>query len=225
MTDPFMSGVLPRWQDGVIRLFDITPDEKWNGVLTTGLKIMTATLDVHIRNGLIVTNDDEAHFFDGHLEETQDENGRPGFVVDDRTFRGVFPYAAEGPVCIASYHMSFLLPLLGGPWDTPPWRMCLYRLARVFALDPEGDSGLETFARKVCGSAWEHSGADNWYDPPAVKRVLQARLVLAALLGLSRPNMLVALSCAHTLPPPVTEPFGRAPGWKTIAGEIFREFE
>lgn len=222
---PFAGGVLPRWQDGVIRLIDIAPDARWNGVFAPGMKICTAWLDVPVREGQIVPNDEEVRFHDSRLEEARDEAGQPGLVVDDATFQAILPRGAPRPACLAGYHMSFLHALLGGPWDQPPWRMCLYRLARVYGLGKGGDVRLEALAREAAGSGWGKSGADNWYDPPAACRVIQGRLVLDALLRLSRPNMLVALSCAKVLPPPEAEPFGRAPGWAALPGSEFHDFE
>ncbi|MGO3517528.1 MAG: hypothetical protein ACTINM_03355 [Acetobacter cibinongensis] len=69
-----------------------------------------------------------------------------------------------------------------------------------FELDKTGDYTLAELAE------YSQPTLDMpWYESGATARLLQGRVVLSELLSQTRLNMMVALSCTHTLPPPVSD--------------------
>lgn len=213
---------LPRWEEGTIRLIDIMPETANDPCcLRSGLPVSLAWKDLIFRTGHRTIEIDSPTFY-GVLDQVPGEKGGSAFVVEDSLFNTVFPQGQTLPLCLAGYNMAFLHQLLGGPWQTPPYLLCLYRLARVFQLGKTGDytlAELAEYSQPMCETDIP------WNEGRATARVLQGRMVLAELLSQTRLNMLVALSCTRTRPPPVSEPWGKAHGWQTMEGGIFRDFD
>jgi len=211
---------LPRWEEGTIRLIDILPETSGGPCrLRSGLPVSLAWKDVIFCAGHR-TMEIDSPTFEGVLEQMPGEKGGSAFVVEDSLFNAVFPRGQALPLCLAGYNMAFLHQMLGGPWEMPPYLLCLYRLARVFQLGKAGDYTLAELAE------YSQPTLDMpWYESGATARLLQGRVVLSELLSQTRLNMLVALSCTRTLPPPISEPWGKAQGWQTMEGGIFRDFD
>ena len=213
--------VLPDWHDGHIRIIDIIPAEPLTGPPCRRLPVTGGWVDITLRDGRLEIPEQEPASRHGYLEETQGEHGLPSLTIDDALFDALLPKQASLPLFLAGYHMSFLRTLMGGPWGEHPRRMCLYRMGVMFDLPAtSGDASLAGMARAIAPSV------SNLHDPRLiVSRLGQATLVLSRLLRLSRLNALVALSCAKVVPPPTTEPFGRAAGWESCPGGAFIDFE
>lgn len=213
---------LPGWEKGTIRLIDITPETTGgHSRLQPGLPVSLAWKDLIFQKGDRIIEIDSPTFY-GVLNQVPGEKGGSEFVVEDSLFNAVFPRDQTLPLCLAGYNMAFLHQLLGGPWQTPPYLLCLYRLARLFQLGKTGDytlAELAEYSQPTCETD------TSWYESGVTARVLQGRVVLAELLSQARLNMLVALSCTRTLPPPVSEPWGKAPEWQKMEGGIFRDFD
>ena len=178
-------------------------------------------MDIILRDGRLEIPEQEPASRHGYLEEIQGEHGLPSLTIDDALFDALLPKQASLPLFLAGYRISFLRTLMGGPWAEHPKRMCLYRMGVMFDLPAtSGDASLAGMARAIAPPV------SNLHDPhPIVSRLGQATLVLSRLLRLSRLNALVALSCAKVVPPPATEPFGRADGWESCPGGVFVDFD
>jgi hypothetical protein len=161
----------------------------------------------------------------GVFEETVDEQGRRVPIISDSLFRALFPPRDGMPLAIAGYHMSFLRRLLGGPWDTPPYRICLYRNARMqFGTINEfgnvNDYNLESLA---CIA--EPDRALDLGNGDALSRLQCAEVLTTCLLARCRLNMLIAMSVATMPPPPSVGPFCCDPRWHEMPGGPFLDFE
>ncbi|MFW7269269.1 hypothetical protein ACMAUO_15035 [Gluconacetobacter sp. Hr-1-5] len=215
------SNFLPRWSMGRILVVDIVPVAP--GPLVAGSEVV-----VHSREGFFQAAGENSclSWWCGHamaartaLEATQDDEGKPALVVGDVAFRSVLPHGVPRPLILAAYHAGFVRRLLGGPLDSPPHWLCLYRNARLHYPD------RPSFDLRDLASDIIPGDTDVFFGGHELSRLWAAQTLTLGLLRRCRPNMMVALSSTLVPPPERSGPFADVVQYEEMGDSFFHDFE